>query len=183
MIHHKPGRPKNWHTSVDNHFHLCSCSFLTQTQIMAPPLTLLSPHHSSWKLLLTRLPLLELEIFSDGVLDTNTSLHPPWSFCLTFKGWQWCPSDILSGRSLMWHVETWKALFEGRLNAQVKGVIHKKLNIKFWIVVRCGWRGPKRQILKVFGFWFRPQGFQLYHTLLLFELWSFKNIFFVKNPF
>ena len=45
-------------------------------KLKAPPLTLLSPHHSSWKLLLVRLPLLELEIFSDGVLLTTHHFTP-----------------------------------------------------------------------------------------------------------
>ena len=128
-------------------------------KLMAPPLTLLSPHHSSWKLLLVRL---NLKYFQMVSLQQHIT-SPPWSIRLIFEVWQWCPSDLFSSRSLMWHAETWNASKSIVWGAAEYSSLRDHLQkIKSQIlytneVMWLEWSiSPNPQ---VFGFWFRPHEF------------------------
>ena len=125
----------------------------------------------------------ELEIFSDGVLATTHHFTPlglfAWSLQfdsdapLTFSQVaRWC--DMLKHKMLV------KALFEGQMNIQVKGIICKRLNLKYCILMRwCGWSGRYRQTLTFLGFDFVPTAFSyttpcdpIVYYYLKYETWT-----------
>ena len=85
---------------------------------------------------------------------------------------RWC--DMLKHEMLV------KALFEGQMNTQVKGIICKKLNLKYCILMRwCGWSGRYRQTLRFLGFDFVPTAFSyttpcdpIVYYYLKYETWT-----------